>query len=96
MARPPGRAESTSRRSTISFDCAAASSAAGGSVAYNVIFNGGGVDLSTGAAVQVITGTGTTPATGTAFPIEFTIGTLSGNEAAGTYADVIDVEVTAN
>lgn len=70
--------------------------AAGGSVAYNVIFNGGGVDLSTGAAVQVITGTGTTPATGTAFPIEFTIGTLSGNEAAGTYADVIDVEVTAN
>lgn len=67
-----------------------------GTVAYSVIFNGGGVDLSTGAPVQIITGTGTTPATGTAFPIEFTVGTLSGNEAAGAYSDVINVEVTAN
>ncbi|MGB9152441.1 MAG: hypothetical protein WCD70_05065 [Alphaproteobacteria bacterium] len=65
-------------------------------VAYNVIFNGGGVDLSTGAPVQVISGTGTTPATGTSFPIEFTIGTLSGSETAGIYSDVINVEVTAN
>lgn len=65
-------------------------------VAYDVIFNGGGVDLSTGAPVHVINGTGTTPATGTPFPIEFTIGTISGNEAAGTYSDVINVEVTAN
>jgi hypothetical protein len=70
--------------------------AIGDTVSYNVIFNGGGVDLSTGAPVQVITGTGTTPATGVAFPIEFTVGTLSGNEAAGTYSDVINVEVTAN
>lgn len=68
----------------------------GDSIAYSVIFNGGGVDLSTGAPVQIITGAGTTPATGTAFPIEFTIGTLSGSEAAGTYSDVINVEVTAN
>lgn len=67
-----------------------------GSVAYSVIFNGGGVDLSTGAPVQIITGTGTTPVTGTAFPIEFTVGTLSGNEPAGTYSDVINVEATAN
>ena len=66
------------------------------SVAYSVIFNGGSVDLSTGAPVRIITGTGTTPATGTAFPIEFTVGTLSGNENAGTYSDVINVEVTAN
>jgi hypothetical protein len=46
--------------------------------------------------VQVIAGTGTMPATGTSFPIEFTVGTLSGNEAAGAYSDVIYVEVTAN
>ncbi len=65
-------------------------------VSYSVIFNGGGVDLSTGAPVQVIAGTGTTPATGIAFSIEFTVGTLSGDEAAGTYSDVINVEVTAN
>ncbi len=68
----------------------------GDTVSYNVIFNGGGVDLSTGAPVQVIAGTGTTPATGIAFPIEFTVGTLSGEEAAGTYSDVINVDVTAN
>lgn len=67
-----------------------------GTVAYSVIFNGGGVDLSTGAPVQIISGTGTTPATGAAYPIEFTVGTLSGNEAAGTYSDVINVEVTTN
>lgn len=65
-------------------------------VSYSVIFNGGGVDLSTGAPVQIIAGTGTTPATGTAFPIEFTVGTLSGNEPTGAYSDVINVEVTAN
>lgn len=65
-------------------------------VAYGVIFNGGSVDLSTGAAEQVISGTGTTPATGTAFPIEFTIGTLSGQEPAGSYSDIINVEVIAN
>ncbi|MHB9118767.1 MAG: spore coat protein U domain-containing protein [Burkholderiales bacterium] len=70
--------------------------AIGDSVAYSVIFNGGGIDLSTGAPVQIVTGTGTTPATGTAFPIEFSVGTLSGNEPAGTYSDVINVEVTAN
>ena len=70
--------------------------AIGDTVAYSVIFNGGGVDLSTGAPVQVIAGTGTTPATGIAFPIEFTVGTLSGNEVAGTYSDVINVDVTAN
>jgi hypothetical protein len=67
-----------------------------GTVAYSITFNGGGVDLSTGAPVQIITGTGTTPATGTAFPIEFTVATLSGDEPAGTYSDVINVEVTAN
>lgn len=65
-------------------------------VAYSVIFNGGGVDLSTGAAEQVISGTGTTPATGATFPIEFTIGTLSGNEPAGSYSDIIYVEVIAD
>lgn len=65
-------------------------------VSYSVIFNGGGVDLSTGAPVPVIAGTGTTPATGVSFPIEFTVGTLSGEEAAGTYSDIIYVEVTAN
>lgn len=65
-------------------------------IAYSVIFNGGSVDLSTGASVRIITGSGTTPATGTAFPIAFTIGTLSGNEPAGDYSDVINVEVTAN
>lgn len=65
-------------------------------VAYSVVFNGGGVDLSTGAPVQIVSGTGTTPATGTAYPIEFVVGTLSGTEAAGTYSDIIDVEVTAN
>jgi len=67
-----------------------------GTVPYSITFNGGGVDLSTGAPVQIIAGTDTTPATGTAFPIEFTVGTLSGAEPAGTYSDVINVEVTAN
>ncbi|MBI3606798.1 MAG: hypothetical protein HY207_02400, partial [Nitrospirae bacterium] len=65
-------------------------------VSYSVIFNGGGVDLSTGAPVPVIADTGTTLATGIAFPLEFTVGPLSGNEVAGTYSDVINVEVTAN
>lgn len=65
-------------------------------VAYNVVFNGGSIDLSSGGPVQIIAGTGTTPATGTAFPIEFTVGTLSGDETAGTYSDIINVEVTAN
>jgi hypothetical protein len=65
-------------------------------VPYSVIFNGGSVDLSTGAREQVFSGTGTTPVTGTAFPIEFVLGTLSGQEIAGAYSDVIDVEVTAN
>ncbi|MBI3561670.1 MAG: spore coat protein U domain-containing protein [Gammaproteobacteria bacterium] len=65
-------------------------------VSYSIIFNGGGIDLSTGAPVPVIAGSGTTPATGVSFPIEFTVGTLSGEETAGTYADVIYVEVTAN
>ena len=57
--------------------------AIGDTVPYSVIFNGGGVDLSTGAPVQIIAGTGTTPATGVSFPIEFAVGTLSGNETAG-------------
>ncbi len=65
-------------------------------VSYQVVLNGGALDLSTGAPVQVLSGTGTTPATGTSFPIEVTVGNLSGSEAAGTYSDVIDVTVTAN
>lgn len=65
-------------------------------VAYSVILNGSGIDLSTGAAVQVITGNGTTPATGASFPIEFVVGTLLGTEIAGTYSDVINVEVSAH
>ena len=65
-------------------------------VPYQVVLRGGGVDLSTGAPVQVITGTGTTPATGISFPVEFTVGNLSGTEAAGTYSDTISVTVTAN
>ncbi len=65
-------------------------------VNYSVTFNGGNVDLSTGGPVQIITGAGTTSAAGTPFPIEFTVGNLSGNEVAGTYVDVIDVEITAN
>lgn len=65
-------------------------------VSYSVVFNGGGVDLSTGAPVPVIAGTGTTPATGISFPIEFSVGTLSGNEVTGTYSDIIYVEVAAN
>lgn len=65
-------------------------------VSYEVVLNGGAVDLSTGGPVQVLSRTGTTPATGIAFPIEFTVGNLSGAEAAGTYSDVINVTVTAN
>ncbi len=65
-------------------------------VPYQVVLSGGGVDLSTGAPVQVISGTGTTPATGISFPIEFTVGNLSGTEAAGTYTDIVSVTVTAN
>jgi len=65
-------------------------------VAYEVVLNGGAVDLSTGAPIQVLSGTGTTPATGISFPMEFTVGNLSGTEAAGTYSDVINVTVTAN
>lgn len=65
-------------------------------VPYQVVLSGGGADLSTGAPVQVISGTGTTPATGTSFPIEFTVGNISGTEAAGTYSDIISVTVTAN
>lgn len=65
-------------------------------VPYQVVLNGGAVDLSTGAPVQVLSGTGTTPAAGISFPIEFTVGNLAGTEAAGTYTDVINVTVTAN
>ena len=65
-------------------------------VAYEVTLNGGDVDLSSSGPVQVLSSAGTTPATGIAFPIELTIGTLSGAEAAGTYTDVINVTVTAN
>ncbi len=65
-------------------------------VSYEVVLNGGAVDLSSGAPVQVLSGTGTTPATGISFPIEFTVRNLSGAEAAGTYSDVINVTVTAN
>lgn len=65
-------------------------------VSYEVVLNGGAVNLSTGGPVQVLSGTGTTPATGMSFPIEFTVGNLSGAEAAGTYSDVIIVTVTAN
>ena len=65
-------------------------------VSYEVVLNGGAVDLSSGAPVQVLGGTGTTPATGMSFPIEFTVGNISGAEAAGTYSDVINVTVTAN
>lgn len=70
--------------------------AVGDTVPYEVVLNGGAIDLSTGAPVQVLAGTGTTPATGISFPIEFTVGNLSGTEAAGTYSDVINVTVTAN
>lgn len=66
------------------------------SIPYQIVLNGGGINLATGAPVQVISGTGTTPTTGIAFPIEFTIGNLSGAEAAGTYSDIISVTVTAN
>jgi len=65
-------------------------------VSYQVVLSGGGVDLSTGAPVQVISGTGMTPATGISSPIEFTVGNLSGTEPAGTYSDIINVTVTAN
>lgn len=65
-------------------------------VPYQVVLNGGGVDLTTGAPVQIISSTGTTPATGISFPIEFTLGNLSGTETAGTYSDIISVTVTAN
>lgn len=65
-------------------------------VSYNVTFNGGGIDLSSGGAVQIIASSATTPATGRVFPVEFTIGTLSGDEIAGKYSDIIFVEVTAN
>lgn len=65
-------------------------------VAYQLVLSGGGVDLSSGAPVQVLSGTGTTPVAGIAFPIEFTVGEVSGREAAGTYSDIISVTVTAN
>ena len=65
-------------------------------VPYHVVLGGGGIDLSTGAPFQVISGAGTTPAAGVSFPIEVTVGVLSGTEAAGTYTDVITVTVTAN
>lgn len=65
-------------------------------IPYQVVLNGGGIDLSTGAPVQVIDGTGTTPASGISFPIQFTIGNLSGTETAGSYSDFISVTVTAN
>lgn len=65
-------------------------------VDYNVIFDGGAIDLASGVAVDVASGTGTTPATGMHLPIEFNIGNLTGSENAGTYSDVIIVEVTAN
>ena len=63
---------------------------------YSVIFDGAQVDLASGVAVDVASGTGVTPATGTAIPIEFSIGNVSGHESAGTYSDIIIVEVTAN
>lgn len=63
---------------------------------YTVTLDGAEIDLASGIAAEAIRGTGTTPATGNRFPIEFTIGNLTGSEAGGTYSDVITVEVTAN
>lgn len=63
---------------------------------YTITLNGAEIDLASGIAAEATSGTGTTPATGNRFPIEFTIGNLTGSEAGGTYSDVITVEVTAN
>ncbi len=73
-----------------------ASSAVTGRIVYDLLIDGASVDLSSGAPVQVLSDTVTTPATGIVFPVEFSIETLTGREAAGTYSDVITVDVTAN
>jgi hypothetical protein len=65
-------------------------------ISYNVILNGGNLDLTTGEAVQALSGSGTTSITGIAFPITILIGNLSGQEAAGTYSDILNIDVSAN
>jgi hypothetical protein len=62
---------------------------------YTVKLASSAIDLTTGSAVEIATSTGTTPVSGTRFPIDFTISPLSGMEAGGNYSDVIVVEVTA-
>ena len=65
-------------------------------VNYSLTFNSGAIDLSSGSEVQVTSNNGgTTSATGTSFPVQVTVGTVS-SPAAGTYSDVINVNVTAN
>lgn len=66
-------------------------------IPYTLQVNGAGVDLSAAnTPVAVASAAGAvTPATGTSLPAVVTLGTLSGHEYAGTYADTLGLTVTA-
>lgn len=65
-------------------------------VPYSLKFDGQGISLPAGVPVTAITSSAVTPAAGHRFPTQFTVGTITGAEAAGEYRDVITVTVSAN
>lgn len=66
-------------------------------VAYSMTVGGTSVNLSSGAAVSpVAAAAATTAQTGVVLPVVVTLGTLTGQETAGTYQDVVTVTVSAD
>ncbi len=65
-------------------------------VPYSMTFGGNSVNLTSGTQVQAASSTAVTPASGARFATTFTLGTLTGAEAAGNYSDVLTVTISAN
>jgi spore coat protein U-like protein len=64
-------------------------------ISYTLEIDSNQVNLTNGNPVQVATGSGQTPITGSAHPISITIGDVSG-KVDGTYSDSITVTTTSN
>lgn len=71
-------------------------SVAGHFVPYSLTFGGAAQNLAAGGAVTVATGAGPTAGAGRRYPVQFTIGGLTGLERPGLYRDTITVTVSAN
>lgn len=65
-------------------------------VPYSMLFGASSVDLSSGSEVVAATSSGVTPAAGSRFATKFTVGTMTGAEAAGNYRDIITVTLSSN